>query len=138
MLSPNPSMRMAGVSWRWSRVPRFGTGRGGAPARTDRYATGSVLDDAVVATQVERVVAHALEVLRHPSHDRVEHDRGEQPAELGAEALERVVLRVEHGDVLRDLLDEALDAVGECAGLVLALEDDDARVLLEQLERAVE
>ena len=84
------------------------------------------------------MVAHLREVLAEPVDDRIHHDRGQETAELVAHARQRVVLGVDDGDVVAVLLREGDDAVGQRPGLVLTGEHDDAGVLLDELERAVE
>src|SRR3954471_21079368 len=130
MLSPNAAILMRSSSAWWPAVP--------ATTAARLVGSGSVLDDAVVAPQVERVVPHPLEVLAEPVGDDVEDDRRHEASELLADPVEGEVAGVKRGDVVAVTGGEALDPLHQRSGGVLAAEQQHAGGALDELQGAVE
>ena len=98
----------------------------------------------VVATRGERVVADVLEMAAQALGDGVGDHRGDDLAELGVAERQLDLGGVElvHADVdallVGEHVSEVAHAVHELTGVVLAVEHDEARALLAQLDGAVE
>ena len=113
--------------------------------RTNDWMTPAlVIHLVIVAASGQRVVSHILQVAAKTLGDGVDNQRGDDLAELGlgerqldGGSVEGVDLNLNALLVLKQL-GEVHNTVHQRTGLILAIEHDDAGVVLAQLDGAVE